>query len=297
MYGKHFASMYTGSMVGSGAVVFAVWGYVVANVRFTDSSVELNPRILATILGEPVEEIEKAITVLCSPDKHSRSQEEEGRRLVLEGPFLYRVVNAKKYGSIRDEDGRREYMREYMKKRRSKQDVNSVNSGKPPLANVDVDVDVKEDVDVDKEKDLLPARYARVRTKPNIAKQRNSVAVIDFRELWSEARKDSHYGTPWVIPKGSAQEKQLLAVAKAIQEQYPKCTDQTFYATCERYFASEDPFIVSTKHCLNLFCSRFNQFLVFMPKVEISPDGSTIVKAGYTGSGKWVEPKVLIGTN
>ena len=30
MYGKHFASMYEGSLYGSGAVVFAVWGYVIA---------------------------------------------------------------------------------------------------------------------------------------------------------------------------------------------------------------------------------------------------------------------------
>ena len=32
-FGKHFASMYEGSLVGSGPVVFAVMGYVIANQK------------------------------------------------------------------------------------------------------------------------------------------------------------------------------------------------------------------------------------------------------------------------
>ncbi len=139
MYGKHHAAMYSGSMVGSGAVVFAVWGYVIAHLRHSDNSVELNPRIVATILGEPVEKIEEAIERLCSPDKHSRSPEHEGRRLVLEAPFLYHVVNAAKYNSLKDEDARREYMRLYMKSKRSKQALTSVNTGKEKLTHAEAD--------------------------------------------------------------------------------------------------------------------------------------------------------------
>ena len=41
MYGKHFASMYEGSLYGSGAVVFAVWGYVIAEVPFVKGVDEL----------------------------------------------------------------------------------------------------------------------------------------------------------------------------------------------------------------------------------------------------------------
>src|ERR1700742_1263807 len=32
-YGKHYAGMYEGSMVGKGAIAFALMGYVIANMR------------------------------------------------------------------------------------------------------------------------------------------------------------------------------------------------------------------------------------------------------------------------
>ncbi len=124
MFGKHFASMYEGSMFGAGAVVFAVMGYVIANQepdRTVGSQVELNPKLLAAILGEPVKEVEKAIDFLCSPDKESRSKDEGGRRLVKMGQFAYRVVNGAKYLKILDREARREYQRvkqaEYRAKR------------------------------------------------------------------------------------------------------------------------------------------------------------------------------------
>src|SRR6185503_20561610 len=55
LFGKHFASMYEGSMVGSGAAVFAVMGYVIANWKpdkEVGGQIRLNTTILATIFGE-----------------------------------------------------------------------------------------------------------------------------------------------------------------------------------------------------------------------------------------------------
>ncbi len=59
-FGKHHASMYTGSLVGKGAEVFAVMGYVIANMKPRRAGengewrmvVEMNPKLLAFILGE-----------------------------------------------------------------------------------------------------------------------------------------------------------------------------------------------------------------------------------------------------
>jgi hypothetical protein len=109
MYGKAFESMYSGSMVGSSLNVFAVWNYVIAKMRM--GVVEINPKILAFILGGEEKEIERAIEFLCSPDPKSRSKEEDGRRLVQEGQFQYRVVNWAFYESIKNENDRREYNR------------------------------------------------------------------------------------------------------------------------------------------------------------------------------------------
>jgi hypothetical protein len=116
-FGKHFGSMYSGSMVGAGAMVFAVWGYVIANMRPESRDleaaqiVELNPKLLGPILGESPKDVEKAIERLCAPDPESRTKEMEGRRLEDLGAFLYRVINGAFYRSIKNEEQRKEQLR------------------------------------------------------------------------------------------------------------------------------------------------------------------------------------------
>ena len=123
MYGKHYSSLYDGSMIGAGAVVFAVWGYVIACQqpdRSVGSQVDLNPKLLAFIIGEPEEEVIKAIEYLCSPDEKSRTKEQEGRRLIRIGEFSYQVVNGQKYTNIRNEAERRVQNRESQQRFREK---------------------------------------------------------------------------------------------------------------------------------------------------------------------------------
>lgn len=118
MYGKFFASTFTGSMFGAGTDVFAVWGYVVANV--VDSTVELNPPLLAAILGSDVERITQAIKRLTEPDPASRNPAENGRRLIHENGFQYRVTSHELYRNIRNEEERRAYNRKAQAKSRAK---------------------------------------------------------------------------------------------------------------------------------------------------------------------------------
>lgn len=137
MYGKIFESLYTGSMVGSGALTFAVWGYVIANMKPDESvgaQVELNPKLLSMILGEKESDVESTIVDLCSPDPNSRSKDEEGRRLIKIGQFSFRVVNGVAYMKIRNEEDRREYFRikkrEQRKRQKNKEQVRSENDGR-----------------------------------------------------------------------------------------------------------------------------------------------------------------------
>lgn len=123
MYGKHFASMYTGSMVGAGALVFAVMGYVIANMRPDEevgAQVELNPKLIAMILGEKESDVQETINFLCNQDPNSRTPEEGGRRLVKLGQFDYRVVNGAKYVAIRNEEERRAYNRDAKRRQRDR---------------------------------------------------------------------------------------------------------------------------------------------------------------------------------
>lgn len=123
MFGKHFASMYEGSMIGAGAVVFAVWGYVIATQvpdKIVGSQVRLNPRLLAAILGEDEKEVRQAIEYLCAADGASTTKVEAGRRLKRLGEFDFQVVNGAKYRAIRDEEQRREQNREAQRRYREK---------------------------------------------------------------------------------------------------------------------------------------------------------------------------------
>jgi len=115
VYGKHFSSMYEGSMIGAGLNVFAVWGYIISHADFNDSCVELHPKHLALILGCSKEEVVKAIEYLMAPDPDSKSKEEEGRRLLKKGEYLYFVVNFKRYRTYKTTSDRRSYNREYMR--------------------------------------------------------------------------------------------------------------------------------------------------------------------------------------
>lgn len=129
MFGKSFESMYEGSMVGAGAVKFAVWGYVITKMRpdaELGAVVSLNSRLIAPILGESVELVQDAIEWLCSPDPNSRTKIEEGRRLVQLGQFDYQVVNGAYYRALRDEESRRKQLREAQQRFRDKEKAKSV---------------------------------------------------------------------------------------------------------------------------------------------------------------------------
>jgi hypothetical protein len=107
MYGKVFSSMWTGSMFGAGPVVFAVWAYAISCCD-KEGIVELNPKLLASILGCSVSEVTDAISYLCNPDSESRTKAEDGRRIVKMGSFCYYLVNFKHYHDLRKEEERRE---------------------------------------------------------------------------------------------------------------------------------------------------------------------------------------------
>lgn len=115
--------MYEGSMVGSGAIVFALMGYIIANYKIdreVGAQVRLNPTLLSTILGEDQKDIQKAIHFLCSPDPNSTTKTADGRRLIKIGEFDYQVVNGAKYHAMRNEEERRESNRLAKQRQRAK---------------------------------------------------------------------------------------------------------------------------------------------------------------------------------
>ncbi len=206
MYGKAFRSMYTGSMVGAGAHVFAVWGYVIANCS-RDGHVELNPILVSAVIGCTADDVNNAVEVLTRADPDSRNKEHEGKRLVQEAAFLYFAPSYAIYREIRDDDDRKAYMREYMKQYRArKHAVNSVSVGKPQLAHADADADAEVDIEAKDQKlehAAQPKRATRIPadspTEADLEWARekrpevNAEAERDkFRDFWTaKAGKDA----------------------------------------------------------------------------------------------------------
>lgn len=124
MYGKVFASMYEGSMVGAGCPVFAVWGYCIAKADPNDHTVTINPALLAAILGCDRSVIDTSLTYLTSPDPRSRNQEHDGCRLVHVSGHEYLVVSHDKYRSVTCKDDIRAYNREAKRRERASMTVN-----------------------------------------------------------------------------------------------------------------------------------------------------------------------------
>ena len=95
-FAKVFRSMYSGSMYGAGMSVFAVWGWILAH-KDEHGRVEINADVIAHELGGSTQEVDEAVTYLSAPDERSRSRDEEGRRIIHEKAFTYRVVNHTTY--------------------------------------------------------------------------------------------------------------------------------------------------------------------------------------------------------
>ncbi len=132
MYGKIFESAFAGTLYGSGPTVFAVWSFVIAAAK-PPGTVELNPKMLAACLGTDILDVREAIDFLCQPDPDSRNPEQDGRRLIHLGGLQYQVVSFGKYRLMRSDEDRRDYMRDYMRERRSckQQELTKVNESKP----------------------------------------------------------------------------------------------------------------------------------------------------------------------
>jgi hypothetical protein len=116
--------------------------------------VDMTPSAIARRTHVPLEIVLRGIETLSAPDPESRSSQEEGRRIVLldgRRSWGWRIVNYLHYRNIRDEDGRRKYMREYMRNRRSpgKHSVNSVNSCKPQLAKAEAEAEAEAEASAD----------------------------------------------------------------------------------------------------------------------------------------------------
>ena len=122
-YGKIWKTMFTGSLYGAGPTAFAVMTYAVASADVRDR-IDLNPKMLASIIGTSEEDIVSAIEFLCGEDPDSRTKNENngkvGARLVKEGEYQYHIPNRAKYCMMQNERDAQKVSRRSSRKYRAK---------------------------------------------------------------------------------------------------------------------------------------------------------------------------------
>lgn len=142
MYGKIFESMFDGTLATKGP-----WEAVVTFQQFIiladrNGHVDMTPEAISRRTTIPLEIIKKGIAVLEQPDAHSRTPDEGGRRIVRlsdSRPWGWHIVNHAHYRAIRSQEERREYMRQFQRRKREAErqaQANDVNQSVNNVSNV-----------------------------------------------------------------------------------------------------------------------------------------------------------------
>lgn len=160
---------------------------------------------MAAVARMSIEDAQSAIDRLCAPDRYSRCTEADGRRLIPV-PGGWQIINYAKYRAGRDEDERREYIREYMRRRRAKEKnvnnpVNNVNKCKPPYAQAEAEAEAE----AKKEPPIIPQRGKRVSkfTEPSLDEFRAYVdANPELRHLDTEDIWKGYHDGGWIDTQG-----------------------------------------------------------------------------------------------
>ena len=113
-----------------------------------------------------VDACREALRCFLSPDPDSRTKAFEGRRIEeIEGGW--RLLNHKKYRELRDEEARKAYQREWVKKRR--QSKSTVDQCRPQSTHAEAEADAES------ERSEAPSSFPSIRKSSSLTQSRNDL--------------------------------------------------------------------------------------------------------------------------
>jgi len=151
MYGKIFSSMFEGSLYGNPDAIIVMMVLIV--LADSEGCVDMTPGAIAARTSFPLETVKRGLAKLSEPDPNSRTDTEDGRRIVLlddHRDWGWRLVNYAKYREIRTAEERRAYWRKWKRdQRQSTKDQQQANksTARPQLSTVSTKVEVDAEVD------------------------------------------------------------------------------------------------------------------------------------------------------
>lgn len=178
MYGKIFASMFKGSLYGQWEAIVTFTVMIV--LADQHGEVDMTPEALAASTSIPLDIIRKGIADLEAPDPKSRTPDEEGRRIVRvseDRDWGWRITNYAHYRAMRSAEERREYMRQYQRKRRAASKPESTGAS-TPVNNVTQAVSSKQYAGSKKEEEAVAAAHESKFTDPL-----HRAAYLAYREV------------------------------------------------------------------------------------------------------------------
>ena len=218
MYARIFEQIFTSSIAKDYEVRHVFMDLLV--LADQDGAIDMTLEAIAGETAVPKRIIRRAIKKLCKPDPQSRSEAEDGRRLIplrLNRSWGWQIVNFEAYKELRDEEARRaytrEYMRKYMQDRRNKL-KQARETVKPPLDTIKpslADIDVAAAAAVDLEAEAAADTAAEKET------DEKEVAVAAPPGA-ATAKTEERPGDPSAVPAAAETERPLTEKLKRIQE-------------------------------------------------------------------------------
>ena len=144
MYGKVFESMYDGTISSNWYALVTFQQMIV--LCESDGTIDMTLHAMHRRTGIPLEIFQQGIKYLEAPDEYSRSEVEEGRRILRideHRPWGWTIVNHKKYRDMRTAEERREYNK--IKKREARAEKTESQHLSWKSANTDTDTDTNTD--------------------------------------------------------------------------------------------------------------------------------------------------------
>jgi hypothetical protein len=121
MYGKIFDSIYDGTLVEDWRALITFQQMIV--LCDADGIIDMTPSAISKRTSIPIEHIKAGIEILENEDPYSRTEGEDGRRIVRlddHRPWGWYLVNHDKYKSLQDSDTVRAQNRERKRRQRAK---------------------------------------------------------------------------------------------------------------------------------------------------------------------------------
>ena len=128
MYGKIFSSIYDGTLGEDWRALITFQQMII--LCDSDGVVDMTPESIFRRTNIPIEHIKAGIEILESKDPYSRTQGENGRRIIRldeHRPWGWQIVNHGKYRDLNDYDKVKEQNRERQKRYRKKEKSNASN--------------------------------------------------------------------------------------------------------------------------------------------------------------------------